>query len=99
MRLSRQLTEREKTLERSLKRRVKAIGGICLKLVTIHISGLPDRLILLPRGVAIFVEVKETKKKPSLIQNYMIKKLKKLGFPVHVVDSTYIIDEILKDYE
>ena len=43
--------ESEKKLERSLKNSVEVkLKGMCLKLLSAHITGLPDRLCLFPGG-------------------------------------------------
>lgn len=91
--------ESEKTLERRLGSEVKKLGGWTLKLLSTHITGLPDRLCLLPEGRIFFAEIKTTKKDATLIQKVIHRKLRKLGFRVEVVDTTNQIIEILKDYE
>lgn len=80
--------ESEKQLERDLKELIESGGGMCIKLLSQHITGLPDRLCLLPGGRAFFVEVKTTGKKPRKIQEFIHEKLRSLGFSVYVLDST-----------
>nr|DAT53066.1 MAG TPA: Nuclease [Caudoviricetes sp.] len=48
----------EKFLEQKLVRRVKAAGGMCLKWSSPGAAGVPDRIVLLPGGRVIFVEMK-----------------------------------------
>lgn len=94
------MIESEKLLEKKLKLKVKEkLGGWCLKFLPLHINGMPDRLCLIPYGKAIFVEVKTTGKKPSKLQKLIHKKLKKLGFPVILIDSTQAINKLIKNYE
>ncbi len=50
----------EKDIESYLRKRVKAAGGLALKLVCPGCTGVPDRLILLPGGRAYFAETKDT---------------------------------------
>lgn len=50
--------EIEKDIERKLVALVKKHGGRCEKLVNVGFKGFPDRTILLPGGVVIFVETK-----------------------------------------
>lgn len=91
--------ESEKRLERSLKSIVEdTMNGFCLKLLSQHITGLPDRLCLLPKGKIFFVEVKTTGKKPRKIQKYIHEKLRSLGFRVYVLDSSQVLHTILTDY-
>ncbi len=90
--------ESEKHLERLLKNTVEGtMNGLCLKLLSQHMTGLPDRLCLLPGGKAFFVEVKTTGKKPRKIQSYIHEKLRKLGFKVYVLDSSQVLHTILID--
>lgn len=89
------MIESEKLLERKLRDSVKAAGGWCIKLITMHITGLPDRLCLLPGAKVVFAEVKGTGKKPTKIQEHVHGKLRKLGFTVMVIDSSVKIKELL----
>ncbi len=56
---------REKQTEQHLVKAVKAIGGICPKLVSPGTDGMPDRMVLLPGGHIGFVEVKAPGQKPG----------------------------------
>lgn len=84
---------KEKHLENRLKKSVEAIGGICWKLVSPGISGVPDR-ICLKAGRIVFVELKAPGKKPRPIQNRRIEQLQGQGFIVLVVDSLDGIAEV-----
>lgn len=88
--------ESEKVIEAYLSRRVKELGGLCVKMTAYVDAGYPDRLVLLPGGVAIWVEVKSKGEKPRLLQRVRMKRLLKLGFAVHVVDSRETVDAILE---
>lgn len=77
----------EKLIERKLVEMVKAKDGICIKLLSDYIIGLPDRLCLFPDKKVIFVELKTTGMKPRKSQIYVHNKLRKLGFRVEVVDT------------
>lgn len=85
----------EKLLEKTLAAEVKKLGGWSLKLLSTYVTGLPDRLILLPGGIIFFVEVKTTGKKPTTIQLLIHERLRRLGFTVHVVDTLKQLNEIL----
>jgi len=89
--------ESEKLLERKLRIGVEKRGGECWKLAGGFVTGLPDRLILLPGGRAAFAEVKTTGEKPKPRQVYIIKLLLKLGFPVFVIDSEETLQKCLND--
>jgi hypothetical protein len=92
------MIESEKLLERKLSRKIKSLGGLSIKLLATHLTGLPDRLCLLPRGLLFFVEVKTTGKKPTKIQIAVHNKLRKLGFDVYVIDNSEDLNTILEKY-
>lgn len=77
----------EKLIERKLRERVARAGGICLKINSQFFTGLPDRLVLLPGGRVFFVELKSTGRKQSERQIVVSEQLRKLGFPVTVIDD------------
>jgi len=89
------MIESEKLLERKLRQKIDQLGGWSIKLLSSHITGLPDRLCLLPGGRVIFVEVKTTRKKPKKIQLKVHEKLRGLGFQVEIIDTSLKIKEIL----
>lgn len=91
------MIESEKNLERYLSRTLQAFGGWSLKLLSVHVTGLPDRVCLLPGGKVVFVELKTTGKKPTKIQLKIHEKLRGLGFRVEVVDSTAKINDLIID--
>lgn len=88
----------EKEIEQKLVKEVKKHGGICPKFVSPGFAGMPDRLILFPKGRIAFAEIKAPGKKPRALQTARHDMLKRLGFRVYVIDGTEqiggIIDEI-----
>lgn len=91
--------ESEKVLEKYLVSEVKKLGGWALKLLSGLVTGLPDRLILLPGGGVAFVEVKTTGKKASAVQLVRHKQLTHLGFRVDVLDSKEGINNFINSYK
>lgn len=89
------MIESEKLLEKKLRESVKARGGLCIKLLSNHYLGLPDRMILLPGGVVKFAEIKTTGKKPTKLQTYVHEQIRSLGFEVYVVDRSEQIKLII----
>ena len=89
----------EKEIEKSLVKRVKGLGGICLKLVSPSMDGLPDRMVFISDGKFAFVELKAKGKKPRPLQMKRIDDFRKLGFKCFVIDGKNqiggVIDEIL----
>ena len=59
---------REKTIEQHLVKEAKRRGGIAPKLVSPGFDGMPDRLVLLPKGRIAFVEVKAPGETPRPLQ-------------------------------
>jgi len=49
------------------------IFGICPKFVSPGYDGMPDRIVLLPKGKFAFVEVKAKNKKPSFSQYALLR--------------------------
>lgn len=88
------MIESEKLLEKKLRLHVDKLGGLALKWSSSHYIGLPDRIILLPGGRIMFVEVKTTKKKPTKRQVLVHNKLRDLGFTVIVLDQSEQLKQI-----
>ena len=88
---------REKIIERKLAAAVKKTGGMALKFVSPGFDGMPDRIVLLPDEHIAFVEVKASGKKPRPLQLARHRLLRKLGFPVYVIDSADQIGGMLDE--
>lgn len=87
---------KESTIETYLVRHVKALRGLCLKIPAVHYVGIPDRLVLLPKGRVIFVELKAPGKTPTPKQLQVHRKLTELGFAVYTIDNKELIKELVK---
>ena len=75
------MTPLEKEIEAKLVNIVKRHGGLCLKWVCPGWAGVPDRIVLLPGGKVIFVELKRPKGGViSSRQRWWARKLTELGF-------------------
>lgn len=83
---------RESTIEAYLRDRVKELGGKAYKFVSPGNTGVPDRLVCLPGGRVVFVELKAPGKKPTALQLTQQRKLAELGFLVLTLDSKKKID-------
>ncbi|MEB1809043.1 MAG: VRR-NUC domain-containing protein [Bacillaceae bacterium] len=86
---------RERDIENYLREQVKKIGGRAYKFESPGNAGVPDRLILLPRGRVEFVELKAPGKKPTALQIAQHRKFEKLGQNVLVIDSKEKVDEFI----
>lgn len=89
----------EKHIEQKLVQTVRKHGGLCPKWVSPGFDGVPDRIILMPRGRVAFAELKAPGQNPRPLQSRRIAQLRALGFPVYIIDSTEqiggVLDEIL----
>lgn len=90
----------EKELERRLRQKLKALGkGIqCLKFESPGCVGVPDRIILMPHGRTIFVELKRPGKKERVRQDYMQAILRSLGYTVYSSVDSFDYVELIVDH-
>ena len=87
----------EKDVEARLTLGVEKLGGKCVKFIPDLMPGMPDRLILLPGGTAIWAELKRpVGGRLSELQKYRHKFLRDLGFRVEVVWTKEAADEFLQ---
>ena len=89
----------EKAVERKLVEGVREMGGMAIKMLTDQFSGLPDRLVLLPGGRVLFVELKTTGQKPRKLQVSVHNALRAIGFRVEVVDTIEGVKKLLKEFD
>jgi hypothetical protein len=82
----------EKYLEKALRDIVYRQGGAAVKMLS-NITGLPDRLILWPGGIAEFVELKSTGKSMSPKQRKVAEVLTRLGFRYTVIDNVITLQQ------
>ncbi|MDI9468664.1 MAG: VRR-NUC domain-containing protein [Bacillota bacterium] len=74
----------ESNIEKSIRRKIEAIGGKFYKWNS-GVRGVPDRICILPGGRIIFVETKQEKRTPAKLQAYQIARLRELGCDVRIV--------------
>jgi Holliday junction resolvase len=89
------LVTRERSVERVLVAAVTAAGGIAYKFASPSRRGVPDRLIVLPGGRVMFIEVKAPGGRLSKLQEVEIARLRKLGASVRVIWSLEAIAGVL----
>lgn len=84
------MPELEKVIERKLCDGVKKLGcgAKCMKFESPGTSGVPDRMILLPGGRVVFVELKQVGKRERMRQTYVQNQMRRLGFTVFSTVST-----------
>ena len=90
---------RESTIEHRFVTEVKKRGGIAPKFVSPGLDGVPDRLVLLPKGHLAFVELKAPGQKPRPLQVKRIKQLRALGYLAYCIDQPNQIGGILDEVQ
>ena len=87
----------ESQIEKALVARVKKHGGCAMKFVSPGMTGVPDRLVLLPGGRIWFVELKAPGRKLSPKQVKIASRLESLGHKVWVIDNQEKIAVFLQE--
>lgn len=90
---------REKEVEAALVKAAKKRNGVALKFVSPGLSGVPDRLVLLPDGKIGFIELKSPGKKMRLLQEKRKSQLERLGFLVFCLDSKEKVEVMLDEIQ
>ena len=85
---------REETIEKHLKDLCKANNIYIMKVVPTVTNGLPDRLLLY-KGFAIFVELKQPGERPRVKQWHEIKTLNKYSNALYL-DTIELVDELIE---
>lgn len=87
---------KESAVEQELVRRVHALGGVCEKVQVLGGRGFFDRLVVLPNGRVIFVELKRPRGgRLSPHQISYAGRYRALGAAVALVASSADIDRLL----
>lgn len=89
----------ETTVENHLRKSVKLLRGLCIKLNPFGVRGIPDRLVLIPGGIVLFVELKRpVGGKFEPLQERWHVKLRRMGFTVVVCYTKAQVDQLLEEY-
>ena len=75
----------ERDIEKRLTRLVKELGGLCYKFVSPGNDGVPDRIIITPKGTVWFAELKTETGRLSPRQRLQIDRLSGHGCNVVTV--------------
>lgn len=86
----------ENQIERRLVQGVKALGGKAYKFTSPGNSGVPDRIVVLPGGAVVFVELKTESGRLSPNQRLQIRELRRIGAEVHEVWGTDGVADFLE---
>ena len=86
----------ENEVEGHLRRRVEKAGGVCVKFLPDFARGFPDRIVLLPGGVLVWVETKRPQGGVlSPVQKVQHVLLRRLGQRVEVVWTKDQADDLI----
>lgn len=77
----------EKDLERWLGQELKKLGCIYMKFVSPGNEGVPDRIIVMPGGDVLFIELKSETGRLSHTQAFQIARLRQKGAMVKIVSN------------
>jgi len=77
----------ESDVENALVRRVKDMGGLCEKFTSPGRRNVPDRIVTMPGGQIIFVELKRPGANPTKTQLRDHQRRRALGCDVRVIDN------------
>lgn len=77
----------ESAVQSKIIKDLEALGCTVIKIIKANKSGIPDLLVLLPGGRAVFIEVKKPGGVASKLQQYYIELLRKLGFTAFICDD------------
>jgi hypothetical protein len=86
---------KESTVEQYLKKRIRELGGVCVKLNSK--KGISDRLVILPGNRIEFVELKTPIGELSEAQKLWNKRLESLGCVIKVINSKEGVDNLYKE--
>lgn len=78
---------KECAVEKHLISVTQACGGMCIKFTSPGMTGVPDRIVILPGGKIGFAELKAPGKKPRRLQRNVLRKMHQLGCRVCVIDN------------
>lgn len=90
---------RERDIEKYLREQVKAAGGRAYKWTSPGNNGVPDRIVILPGGRVVFIELKAPGGKPTQLQLVQHKQLRELGCRVLIIDSKDQVDSLIEAYQ
>jgi hypothetical protein len=86
---------KESDIEKYLVKRVKDVGGQIRKAQWVGHVGAPDRRVMLPNRMPIWIELKAPGKKPEPHQVREHNRMRKLGELVEVIDSYEAVDNLI----
>lgn len=94
---------KESEIERKLGQGIRQLGGLYYKFVSPNLPGVPDRIVILPGGRVIFVELKAELGRLANIQKWVIEEMRQRGADVRVIkgwpEAKAFLDECKKEVQ
>lgn len=88
----------ESTVEKRLCKKVKnELHGLALKFISPGLSGVPDRIVLLPGGRIYFAELKAPGREMRKLQRWVASKIEALGFKVLTINTPEKVDAFIRE--
>ena len=89
--------QREASIEATCREHATARGYMFVKVTSV--VGFPDRMLVLPQGRAVFVELKQPGESLTRIQRHRAGELLDLSHRVYRVDSVGAFDNLMDELE
>lgn len=86
----------ESDIEALLVRGVEKLGGLCPKF---GMDGWPDRVVILPGGQLVWVEMKRPDGRVADLQKWRAATLRKLGQRVEIPASKEAVQQLLDEWK
>ena len=91
--------EREAAVEAKLRDEMTRRGCLCYKWVSPGNTGVPDRIIITPRGDVILVELKTERGRLSAVQKAQIRQLRAHGIETWVLYGAEDVARFIENYD
>lgn len=89
----------ESQIEARMARMIRERGGLCYKWVSPGAAGVPDRIVVTPKGQTIYIELKTEVGRLQRIQQWQIGELRARGADVRVLHGweqvRAFVDEVM----
>lgn len=93
------MSKRERDVEEHLTREMEARGLLCVKFIPDGRAGMPDRLVMLPGGKVLWVELKTQGGALSPLQRYQHVQLERHGQRVVTLWSYADVDALCAEMD
>lgn len=91
------MRDQERDIEAYLRRKVEMAGGVAFKFVSPGNDGVPDRIVILPGGRVVFVELKQEKGRLSGLQKWQRERIRKRGCDVRTIWTKADVDAFMQE--